>query len=141
MKRVIYSAQHLEGQETFSLSLTDKKQLLKIQWESENEFRFEGVMYDVITKKIDGSKLIIQCINDKNETALLNKLSENWKQNDGSGKIATQLFQLLQTLFHEDNSKDILQKQPANYFSLFLANKLPLQLKKILTPPPQISNC
>jgi hypothetical protein len=140
MKRIIHSNLSKEEQEVFRFSINDKPSLAKLEWENDHEFRLDGKMYDVIERKMENGNLIIRCISDEKETALLNKLNENWKENDRSNKIAIELYQLLQTLFHENNSKNIILQTSTTYCSLFRLDKLPLQIKKIPTPPPQFSN-
>lgn len=139
MRKMIRSSLSKAERETFSFSLNDQAALSKLEWEGGHEFRLNGKMYDVIEKRRENGELSICCISDDKETLLLNRLIDDWKENDRSNKIPGQLFQLLQTLFHENNSNEITLQIANAYCSLFALDKLPLQIKKILTPPPQFS--
>ena len=136
MRNLIRSNSFKQEQQVFTFLINDKTRLSKLEW-GDDEFSYDGKMYDVIEKKAEGDKLIIHCINDKKETELLNKLTDSWKENERSNKIANDLFQFMQTLFHENDSRKISQQSSITYSSLFLLDKLPLQTKKIPTPPPQ----
>jgi len=139
MKKMIRSNLSKTERETFSFSLNDQTALSKLEWEDGHEFRLRGKMYDVIEKRIENGKLVISCISDDKETLLLSKLIDDWKENDRSNKIPNQLFQLFQALFHENNSKEIVFQTSMTYCSQFPLDKLPFQIKKIPTPPPQFS--
>jgi len=140
MKRLVTHQLSKNETENLVFALYDQETFGKLNWEGDLEFNFNGEMYDVVSKKIVGDKMIIQCINDKKETILVNKLCNDWKENDRSNKMANELFQLLQTLFHEDNSKDFPMATATAFSSSFLLDKLPSQIKKIPTPPPQFSD-
>jgi len=139
MKRQVKLQLSKSETENFIFALDNQEPFGNLNWDGDLEFNFNGEMYDVISKRIEGNKLIVQCINDKKETALVNKLCDSWKENDRSNKMANELFQILQTLFHENNYKDISIDTPTTFSSLFLLNKLPFQIRKIPTPPPQFS--
>jgi len=139
MKRQVKLQLSKSETENFIFALDNKERFGNLNWDGDLEFNFNGEMYDVISKRIEGNKLIVQCINDKKETALVNNLCDSWKENDRSNKMANELFQILQTLFHENNYKDISFDTPTTFSSLFLLNKLPFQIRKIPTPPPQFS--
>jgi len=58
-----------------------------LYWENENEFSYNGEMYDVIEKKYKPHQLIIHCIPDEKETALLNEYQKNNKHNSSNSTI------------------------------------------------------
>jgi hypothetical protein len=93
-------------------------------------------MYDVIAKKIQGDNLIIRALADKKETALIAKTSDSWKENDKSSKIANELFQLLQTLFHHSTEGPIIIK-PLRFGNYYSSEPLSFRAKQIPSPPPQ----
>lgn len=129
------------GQRELVFLLSDKKALNQLSWDGDDEFSLNGKMYDVIEKKIEHNKLIIDCLADKEETALLGEVSDHWRQNDNNNKIASEFFQLLQTLFHNPKTEGLALAKPIRYNIYFLLKTLPIGVKRIPTPPPQIHLC
>jgi hypothetical protein len=129
------------GQRELVFLLSDKKALNQLCWDGDDEFSLNGEMYDVIEKKIEHNRLIIDCLADREETALFGELSDHWKQNDNTNKIASELFQLLQTLFHNPKTEELPLGKPFRYNIYFLLTTLPFGVKRIPTPPPQIHHC
>ena len=127
------------NEERFVFSLNDKEILQKLKWESDNEFSFNGEMYDIIGKKTENGKVVIRCIGDKKETALVDKLKDNWRENERCNKIVNELFQLLQTLFHNEESEENTIKESTTNNFRFPLERLLCQVKKIPTPPPQLN--
>ena len=126
------------NEERFAFSLNDIGAFQKLKWEGDNEFSLNGEMYDIIGKKIQDGKIVIRCIRDKEETALVNKLKDNWRENEKSNKIVNKLFELLQTPFYNAKSEEIAFKELTINSFCFPFERLPLQVKKIPTPPPQL---
>jgi len=58
-----------------------KSELELLHWEDEQEFHYNGEMYDVIEKQVNGDKIVILCIADKKETSLLHEYQKNNKHN------------------------------------------------------------
>ncbi|MEN9702253.1 MAG: hypothetical protein RIR55_1595 [Bacteroidota bacterium] len=55
-----------------------------IHWEEKNEeFELAGNMYDVVKKEVINHQTIYYCINDKNETGLI-QVYNHWMQNENS---------------------------------------------------------
>jgi hypothetical protein len=139
--------QTYSGNETdFVFLLNDKQSISQLDWEGDDEFRYNGEMYDVIEKKIKDArpndsvgqgKLIIRSIADKHETALLNKTKDHWNQNEKSDKVADELFQLLQSLFHSSKAEEVVLIKPLVNKIFFISLSLPSRVKKIPTPPPR----
>jgi len=111
--------------------------MAQLAWEGDDEFRFNGEMYDVIDKKIENGKLIIRSIADKRETALLNKVKDHWNQNEKSNKVADELFQMLQSLFHSSKTDELVLIKPSVNRISFISLQLPSQVRTIPTPPPR----
>jgi len=85
-----------EETEQFEFSLSDKAAVEKIEWEGNDEFRFNGIMYDIVEKKIENGKLTIRCITDKKETELIKKYQDITKNNHGnSSKNKSRILQQL----------------------------------------------
>ncbi len=61
-----------------------------IFWEEKNEeFELAGNMYDVVKKEVINHQIIYYCINDKNETGLI-QVYNHWMQNENSNTQSKQ---------------------------------------------------
>ncbi len=112
----------------------------KFEWEEENEFRFEGRMYDVIELKVHRDKVILTCVEDKKENDLLNTFEKIHKTQSHGKNKSVAVAQFLDILY--------LSSEPAHVSSpsfTRLTNihryQSPLfdRIREILTPPPK--NC
>ena len=137
MREAIRMQTYREHETDFSFSIKDKHSMDQLDWEGDDEFSFNGEMYDVIEKRIENGKLVIRCIADKRETALLDKLKGLWNQSEKSNKVADELFQLLQSLFHSSKTEELVFIKPSVYKISFISLALPSQVKQIPTPPPR----
>ena len=137
MKEAIRLQNYSEHETDFSFSINDRRSMAQLDWEGDNEFRFNGEMYDVIDKKIENGKLIIRSIADKRETTLLNKVKDHWDQNEKSNKVADELFQMLQSLFYSSKADELVLIKPLMNRNSFISLPLPSQVKTIPTPPPE----
>lgn len=70
----------------------------KIDWENDNEFRFNNEMYDVIETQQQGKDLLIRCIADIKENELLEAYQNINTKNSGS-PTEISLIKLLTTPF------------------------------------------
>ena len=147
MRAAIRMQTYSEDETDFVFSINDKQSMSQLEWEGDDEFSFNGEMYDVIEKKIIDArpndsvgqgKLIIRSIADKQETALLNKAKDHWNQNEKSNKVADELFQLLQSLFHSSKAEEFVFIKPSVNTVAFISLPLPSEVKKIPTPPPRV---
>ena len=137
MREAIRLQGYHEEETDFVFSLNDKQGMKQLDWEGDDEFSFNGEMYDVIEKKTGNGKLIIRSIADKRETALLNKAKDHWSQNEKSNRVADELFQLLQSLFHSSKTEELVLIKPSVNTASFISLQLPSQVRKIPTPPPR----
>lgn len=137
MREVICQQTYNENETDFVFSLNDKQAMKQLEWEGDDEFTFNGEMYDVIEKKTENGQLTIRAIADVQETALLNKSKEHWNQDEKSNRVADELFQLLQSLYHSSKAEQLLLIKPSVDKVSFVSLLLPLQVKKIPTPPPR----
>jgi len=137
MREAIRMQTYSEHETDFSFSLNDKQSMDQLDWEGDEEFSFHGEMYDVIEKRIENGKLIIRSIADKRETALLDKVKGHWNQSEKSNKVADELFQLLQSLFHPSKTEELVFIKPSVHKISFISLPLPSQVKQIPTPPPR----
>jgi hypothetical protein len=136
MKKAILLQESSRYETDLTYSLNDQASMKQLHWEGDDEFSLNGEMYDVVQKKVEGNKLIIRALADEKETALLDKASDNWKENGRSNKIANDLFQLLQNLFHQ-TSEDIIIIKPLRFGIHCSSETLSFRAKKIPSPPPQ----
>jgi hypothetical protein len=136
MKKLVRQG-HNQNEKAFVFYLSDREILQKLNWEGNDEFSFNGQMYDVVEKKIEDGKIMIRCIADKKETALVNKLNDNSSDNEKDHKIVNELFQFLQTLFHNSKSEGPAFDELVKCKFHFPIERLQFQIKKIPTPPPQ----
>ena len=74
----------LDDSELQVISLSDNKE---IYWEEKGEeFLFRGEMYDVVKTKTVNGKVMLYCINDKKEKALVDNYNQVTKHNSSADK-------------------------------------------------------
>ena len=137
MRMAIRMQAHSEDETDLAFSLDDKNEMTKLDWDGDEEFSYNDEMYDVIEKKVVNNALIIRALADKDETELVNKMDANQRDDGRSNKIANELFQILQTLFHGSTSTEFVFIKPPRYKFYYFSVILPSPVKKIPTPPPQ----
>src|SRR5689334_24395148 len=137
MREGIRMQRYSEHETDFTFSLNDKRSIDQLAWEGDDEFSFNGEMYDVIEKKNENGRLIIRAIADNRETDLLNKVRGHWDQNEQSNKVADELFQILQSLYHSPKAQTLVLIRPSVNRNAFISLPLPSLAKTIPTPPPR----
>jgi hypothetical protein len=116
------------------ISFTDEE-LNELEWEGDDEFCFQDEMYDVIQKKNAGNKIVIDCIADKKETALLNEYQKTHKRST-SNPTTAQLFSL-QFVLPDNYSLQRPQKRIRKYFIQYFFS-LKTLASAISSPPPDV---
>jgi len=113
----------------------DKKELKQLHWEDEHEFRYQGEMYDVIEMKFQRQTVLIRCIADEKETALLNEYQKNNKRN-GTGSF---IFQLITAPYLLPNGY-LLQPPQKIIKSAFadVSSSLQNPVSAVTQPPPNV---
>ena len=137
MRETIRMQTYSEHETDFAFLTGDILAMGQLDWKGDDEFSFNGEMYDVIEKKTENGKLIIRSIADGRETALLNNLKDHWAQDEKSNKVADELSQLLQSLFYSSKTEELVLIKPIVNRNSFVSLVLPSQVKKIPTPPPR----
>jgi hypothetical protein len=137
MREVIRMQNYSEHETDFAFALNDKRSMDQLDWEGDDEFSFNGQMYDVIEKKIGNAQLIVRAIADSRETSLLDKMKGHWNQDEKSNKVADELSHLLQSLFYSSKTEELVLIKPTANRNSFVSLVLPSQVKKIPTPPPR----
>ncbi len=140
MKALIRSNSFGQQTETFVFDLVNgKPSAASFYWEEENEFYYQGKMYDVIRQKVSGNKIEITCINDKKEKELLEELSSLYqKTGSNAGKSNSNNPVSFNFIFIEPGLIS-LPAAPCTVTKNFASYQASLFItaKEILTPPPQ----
>jgi hypothetical protein len=109
----------------------------EFRWtETGKEISIHGELFDIKSYSIINGKFIFSGLFDKDETAL-DKLEHNWKNSQEENKLVSELFQVLQSVFHNSAVLQEPSKELANQYPYLTTDKLLFQPKKIITPPPQ----
>jgi hypothetical protein len=104
--------------------------------EAGKEISIRGELFDIKSYSVKNSKFIFSGLFDKEETAL-DKLEHSWRNHEEENKLLTELFQVLQSVFHNSAAVQEPGKKPSNQYPYLNPDKLSFQPKKIITPPPQ----
>lgn len=121
----------------FFVQTNDSKALAQFAWEGENEFHYNNEMYDVIEKRAEGGHLLIRCISDKKETALIKDFQK--AGSDQSRQKSNLLSNLISLQYIKPAINEIaINNGIKNTFSATYTFFLKEQIKTILTPPPQV---
>lgn len=134
---------HVPIEELTTIVLTQQNSN-EFDWEHEREFRYKGVMYDVVKKEsVNETTTLLHCITDSQETILFARLNDEVKKsmdskNNGSHPIKN-VFKLLSNIYFPSNevtlNLDILLiKKPLTNYSCYY------QIPFIGTtnPPPEL---
>lgn len=122
----------------------DELQLNKVhlQWMHENEFRFKGEMYDIISRDTCDGRLKLICIHDVKESGLFAQLDKLIDQNmTSNAPMQSQrklLHQLIQSLFFEHNEKQSNDYFISDYYSHYLQKRIVNPFFKPESPPPEV---
>lgn len=87
-----------------SVIVIKKADIAKLEWEEENEFEYEGSMYDVIDQKEGADAITFYCINDSKEFSLICGLDDHIKNHVSSSKPI------------KENSTKSITENPSKYF-------------------------
>jgi hypothetical protein len=130
----------LEEKRTNDFVFTPLEATTLLQWEGDREFRFQGVMYDLIDQKTENGKVHIRCISDNKETSLV----KNYRKmtNDdfgGSSKKRAALLLKLITSFYTSAGGPCMETRglPGKISWVAYQSPLAFNIPEILTPPPQ----
>ncbi len=108
----------LKEEELQVISLTDNKEIF---WEEKGEeFLLEGEMYDVVKTKTINGKVILYCINDKKEKALVDNYNLVTKQNSSPDKKGKNTVDNTFNLFIyqvEENDDLVAIRDPNKFYS------------------------
>jgi hypothetical protein len=116
----------------FSLN---EKEAHQLYWENESEFRYKGEMYDIIETTRTNDHLVVRCVADSKETALINEYQKNNKR-DHSDSLAVQLI-TIQFVVPSGFSITPPQKTIVNHFCRH-SSALYKCVSAIFIPPPEV---
>jgi len=107
----------------------------------ENEFLYNGKLYDVVRQKTDGVKIIFYCINDTNEEKLIVELNRYANLNSNQNIPVKQKTNLLiNNIIKEalpENSKSFFSNTADFNIHFIYKSLLTKQYIPILCPPPK----
>jgi hypothetical protein len=138
MKKVLRLKANKDDEIVFVFSLTHKKALAKLEWEDDHEFRLNGEMYDVIERKIANHKLVIRCISDKKETALIERYEKMNTESNSRDKLALLLKFFANSYLPSAPSEMIIRYKPVPSIIHPQTDNLSSQVRDVSTPPPQL---
>jgi len=137
MKELIRTHPGNEDETDFAFTLEDTTSIAQLKWDGDDEFSLNGEMYDVIEKKIENNKLIIRCLSDKKETALVKKYSKMNNENNSKNKTAL-LIKLVSSSYLSEEEPGIFVKPVYIHTqTYFYSQKVFSLAHEVLTPPPQ----
>lgn len=120
----------IEEEELVHLAFTIDESKSILDWEHENEFEFQGLMYDIVKSEIRGDSIFYICWLDKVESRLNNKLNEilarNLGDNPQNRNKQKQLIDFYKILIYEelaDINFNLFQAFNSNYHEHFLIYK------------------
>jgi hypothetical protein len=111
-----------------------------LEKEGESEVTIKGEMFDILEKIETGGEVIIRCISDTMETALVQALQKVAQKNSSDKKTSDTLFKLMSASFCQPALPFLFdpiadpQEHNSCYLSFFTS-----AIKQILTPPPRIA--
>jgi len=116
----------------------------EFDWEHEREFRYKGVMYDVVKKEIvNKTTTLLFCVTDKQETILFAKLNEeankNMESKNNGNNPLKNVFKLLSNIYLPVNKTlQYLEKNniKAEFTTFSFYYKIPFIA--ISNPPPEL---
>lgn len=107
----------------------------KLEWEDEAEFSYKGEMYDVIEKQTKGNRILLRCIADTKETALLQEYQKNNNRNSSNTFIAQLIT--AQFILPANDSIKKPERIIKRYFSECTYSLLTTD-SIVLSPPPDV---
>jgi hypothetical protein len=117
-----------------------------IKWTRENkEFRYRGMMYDIVRYEINDSSIIYHCINDMEETILFAQLEQKVQQrmdhqeDGGQAMLVKKMVKSMSTtVCLLPSYQSILAPVYALHHQTGYIDHLTAPAREILTPPPQV---
>ncbi len=110
----------------------------KIHWIKQGkEIMLNGRMFDIRSVKFQSGEYVISGLYDEEETVLLAQLQKDQQNNTDHSKQLIQIFQLLQTIYHDPQEEFVLPVNETGSLFITVTTPLSSQFISIFTPPPQ----
>ncbi|MEI6312005.1 MAG: hypothetical protein WCP57_07090 [Bacteroidota bacterium] len=118
------------------------KDLSLLHWNEEDEFEYQGKMYDLVYKKqSNDSSIIYYCIDDKKEETLIANLDElvenQMKNNHPTNQMLRKIFELLSIIDFKTKEEKFIAYKPKNSFLSKQVFNYNSPLIFVESPPPQ----
>lgn len=115
----------------------------EMKWLDENkEVCLNGVMYDILSIKNAGTKVILNVVKDKDEKELMNRYQNQFNdiyENGNTGKKDNSLLKdFLSLKFFQKSFSQINLFTTEHNYSVFFKSDLPLVYLSVQTPPPLV---
>jgi hypothetical protein len=120
----------------------DQQQKKLLHWKEENEFVYNGFMYDVVRQYAVNDTIYYYCINDTKEQELFGNLNVQVDQNMASSAMANNLVKLFkltvdQSYLFSFSIDNLVQSSKATYSLFKVPGYSPVQ-QEVDTPPPEL---
>jgi len=139
MKRLLKSDLKNDQLSVFTFQIGGKE-YNELGWEGDDEFVWNGEMYDVIEKTTANGIITIHCINDKKETELIRNFEKLNKDASNSKNKAVLMMKLLSNCFITAAISEMRMKiVDASVKSFFPPDFISTVKADVLTPPPQLA--
>lgn len=116
---------------------------LEMQWLDENkEVCLNGVMYDIVSIKSAGTKVVLNVVKDKDEKELMNRYNKQFNdiyENGNTGKSKTNLLKdFLSLKFFQNNTSSIALYSNEKKYFIGDQPSIVFGYNQISSPPPKI---
>lgn len=136
MKKELLSNKHDSDLVHFEFT---REQLNELEWENSHEFLYHGNMYDVVNKMFRAEKIILSCVSDKKETALIEHYMKVNRENHSGDRRIAGILELSVTPFIPVQVS--IPAAPINYNIAdkfcFYSTFIPEYFHMVITPPPK----
>ncbi len=121
---------------TFVFGPNEKNEVV---WHEKDEFSIDGKMFDVVEKIPSGDQLIVRCISDTNESALVAAFKKLHKSTSDASSSHT-LLKLLSVVYYQSAAAPSnFPQQKLREFCSGLQRSYCSVCRAISTPPPRTS--
>lgn len=109
-----------------------------VEWEKENEeFRYKGELYDIVTVQRDADSIRVFALKDDRENKLEKQLAEIHPTHPTSSSSTISVLKFFSVFFIPDRENKSIQKLSAvQYASIMKASFYPAH-REVYTPPPR----
>jgi len=134
VKRIIRKGLQEKDLSVITVSFDNEKE---IEWTKKNkEFRYKGLMYDVVRTEIKNDKKIYYCINDVKEKILIANFT---RHNRRKNKVLLELKKLLNNKYFPEKYSLNSKVSKANIYFVDCQFLYKSRFKEILSPPPKFN--